>query len=98
MQIAFWITRVFRLAGYGLVKSYCIHASVVRMLQEFLYDNMLVRHACIYVGIRTYRFYRFYEEAFYVKYLTLGVHAQRGLLGMSVSVCVYVCVCVCVCL
>ena len=48
MQIAFRITGVFRPAGYGIVKSYCIHASVVRMLQEFLYDNMLVRqmHVC----------------------------------------------------
>ena len=52
MWIAFWITGVFRLAGYRLVKSYCIHASVVRMLQEFLYDNMLVRQ--IFVGILRY--------------------------------------------
>ena len=57
LRIAFQITRVFRLAGYGLVKS-CIHASVVRMLQEFLYDNVLVRQ--MYVGIHTYRYYRFY--------------------------------------
>ena len=57
-QIAFQITRVFRLAGCGLVQSYCIHASVVRMLQEFLCDNILVRQ--MYVGIHTYRYYRFY--------------------------------------
>ena len=43
MRIALQITGVFRLAGYGLVKSYCIHGSVMRMLQEFLYDNILVR-------------------------------------------------------
>ena len=60
-RIVFQITGVFRLAGYGLVKAYCIHASVVRMLQEFLYDNMLVCKTA-------YLYYIFYVKAFYVKY------------------------------